>query len=43
MMGKQEDEMKKVYANATEALDGLLTDGMFIAAGALACVAFPNC
>ena len=27
--------MKKVYGSAAEALDGLLHDGMFIAAGGL--------
>ena len=30
--------MKKLYGSASEALEGLLFDGMFIAAGALVCV-----
>ncbi|SEN10435.1 3-oxoacid CoA-transferase subunit A [Paracoccus alcaliphilus] len=34
--------MKKVYANATEALDGLLTDGMFIAAGGFGLCGIPE-
>jgi 3-oxoacid CoA-transferase subunit A len=34
--------MKKVYGSAEEALDGLLKDGMLIAAGASACAAFPE-
>jgi len=34
--------MKKVYANATEALDGLLFDGMFIAAGGFGLCGIPE-
>ncbi len=34
--------MKKVYANATEALDGLLHDGMFIAAGGFGLCGIPE-
>lgn len=34
--------MKKVYANATEALDGLLSDGMFIAAGGFGLCGIPE-
>ncbi|WP_299351405.1 CoA transferase subunit A [uncultured Shimia sp.] len=34
--------MKKVYANAAEALDGLLTDGMFIASGGFGLCGIPE-
>lgn len=34
--------MKKVYANATEALDGLLNDGMLIAAGGFGLCGIPE-
>ena len=34
--------MKKVYANATEALDGLLSDGMLIAAGGFGLCGIPE-
>ena len=34
--------MKKVYANATEALDGLLKDGLFIAAGGFGLCGIPE-
>lgn len=34
--------MKKVFANATEALDGLLTDGMFIASGGFGLCGIPE-
>ncbi|HBS48743.1 MAG TPA: succinyl-CoA--3-ketoacid-CoA transferase, partial [Rhodobacteraceae bacterium] len=34
--------MKKVYANATEALDGLLHDGMLIAAGGFGLCGIPE-
>ncbi|MFV0384376.1 CoA transferase subunit A [Paracoccus sp. (in: a-proteobacteria)] len=34
--------MKKVYGNATEALDGLLKDGMFIAAGGFGLCGIPE-
>lgn len=34
--------MKKVYANAAEALDGLLSDGMFIAAGGFGLCGIPE-
>lgn len=34
--------MKKVYANANEALDGLLTDGMFIASGGFGLCGIPE-
>ncbi|OUS35977.1 succinyl-CoA--3-ketoacid-CoA transferase [Rhodobacterales bacterium 56_14_T64] len=34
--------MKKIYANATEALDGLLHDGMFIAAGGFGLCGIPE-
>ncbi|SHK02819.1 3-oxoacid CoA-transferase subunit A [Shimia gijangensis] len=34
--------MKKVYANATEALDGLLTDDMFIASGGFGLCGIPE-
>ena len=34
--------MQKVYANATEALDGLLHDGMFIAAGGFGLCGIPE-
>ena len=34
--------MKKVYANAAEALDGLLFDGMFIAAGGFGLCGIPE-
>jgi len=34
--------MKKVYANATEALDGLLQDGMLIAAGGFGLCGIPE-
>jgi len=37
------DIMKKIHASAAEALDGLLFDGMTIAAGGLACAAFLSC
>ncbi|EEB69516.1 3-oxoadipate CoA-succinyl transferase, alpha subunit [Ruegeria sp. R11] len=35
-------DMKKVYANAAEALDGLLHDGMFIAAGGFGLCGIPE-
>lgn len=35
--------MKKIYGSAAEALEGVLHDGMLIAAGALAFAVFPNC
>ena len=34
--------MKKVYANAAEALDGLLHDGMLIAAGGFGLCGIPE-
>ena len=34
--------MKKIYANATEALDGLLHDGMLIAAGGFGLCGIPE-
>ena len=34
--------MKKIYASATEALNGLLTDGMFIAAGGFGLCGIPE-
>ena len=34
--------MKKVYANATEALDGLLQDGMLIASGGFGLCGIPE-
>lgn len=34
--------MKKVYNSATEALDGLLHDGMFIAAGGFGLCGIPE-
>ncbi|GFE63441.1 CoA transferase subunit A [Litoreibacter roseus] len=34
--------MKKIYGNATEALDGLLFDGMFIAAGGFGLCGIPE-
>ncbi|MGR3616056.1 MAG: CoA transferase subunit A [Paracoccaceae bacterium] len=34
--------MKKVYANATEALDGLLSDGLFFAAGGFGLCGIPE-
>jgi 3-oxoacid CoA-transferase subunit A len=34
--------MKKVYANAADALDGLLQDGMFIAAGGFGLCGIPE-
>ncbi|MGI9367881.1 MAG: CoA transferase subunit A, partial [Ruegeria sp.] len=34
--------MKKVYANAAEALDGVLTDGMLIAAGGFGLCGIPE-
>ena len=34
--------MKKIYANATEALDGLLKDDMLIAAGGFGLCGFPS-
>ena len=34
--------MKKVYANATEALDGVISDGMMIAAGGFGLCGIPE-
>jgi Acyl CoA:acetate/3-ketoacid CoA transferase, alpha subunit len=34
--------MNKVYPSAAKALDGLLVDGMTIAAGGFGCAAFPR-
>ena len=34
--------MKKIYANASEALDGLLEDGMLIAAGGFGLCGIPE-
>jgi len=34
--------MKKVYANAAEALDGVLSDGMLIAAGGFGLCGIPE-
>ena len=38
----QGDFMKKVYASAAEALDGLLSDGMLIAAGGFGLCGIPS-
>jgi 3-oxoacid CoA-transferase subunit A len=42
ILGLRETSMKKVYANATEALDGLLEDGMLIAAGGFGLCGIPE-
>ncbi len=33
---------KRIYPDATEALDGLLHDGITIAAGGFGCAGFPS-